>query len=54
MLEHLFTWYGMIGAGLVLIILIYSFSKVVGFVWRLIFLGAIAFAGFLYFRHLIF
>ncbi|MCK9374365.1 MAG: hypothetical protein M0P91_14380 [Sulfuricurvum sp.] len=52
-MEHLFTGYGMIGIGLVLISIFFVFAKVMGFVWKIVFFGAIALGGFVYFRNMI-
>ena len=53
-MEFLSTWYGMALAGIVLVIVLFSMTKIVGFVARLIFLALIVLAAFLYFRHLIY
>lgn len=52
MFEHLFTWYGMSVAGLILAIAFYAYLKVMGMVWKIAIFTALGVGGFFYFRSL--
>lgn len=51
MMEYLFSGYGMAGLAVVFVVLFFVFTKVMGFIWKIVMTAVVLGGGYLYLQY---